>query len=177
MQISLLSQEERNNIKLTLEKYGFKVNDLHHKILFTKDFRNFYLNSLDRKDPYFLTTDINLEKFLKKNYFIKTKHTKSYQDKKFNEKMDLDEALEFLNWKFVDAYGIKEFDTNPTIEEPLADALFQIKIKDSPHIILDDSVYEGEATAIISLVKPLSTEALKSLSCDDILNELKIKDI
>lgn len=172
MNVKDLSTGSVNKISSILKKYGFSVKKTKHQITFVKDYRTFYLNSTDINDPYFLTTDIDLERFLLKNYFLKSKHSKSYQDKRFNEQMDLDEVAEQLNWVVVDAFGIKDFDSNPTMEEPLAESMFQVLIKNSPHIILDDNIYEGETQAILSLIKPLAKDALISLTYDNIIIDI-----
>lgn len=172
MKIKLLDGTKIKHICSVLKRHGFTVSNKKFQIIFSKGYRTFYLNSSDKNDPFFLTTDIDLDKFLQKNYFMKTKHTKTYQDKRFNDKLDFDEATELLNWEVLEVYGIKDFDLNSTIEEPFAESMFQIRIKNSPHIILDDVVYEGEASAIMALVKPSALEALKEMTEDNILDDL-----
>ena len=168
-----LHNKKRSKLIKLIENNGFKVKDNGFSIDFEKDLRIFTIHSLDSSDPYWITTDISLEKYLKKNFFQKTKHTKSFKDKLYNEKMNVEQALKTLNWEHINTYSIKDFDCNPTIEEPFAEVIHQIKIRELPHIIIDDLVYEGEATPLLALVKPLALDALASLSSPDFIKELK----
>ena len=167
-----LHNKKRAKLIRILTDHKFKINDHKNYIEFYKGIRSFNLHSLDNKDPSWLTTDINLDKYLKSNFFLKSKHSKSFQDKIHNEKMNLDGAFEVLNWTYITSYGIKDFDINPTIEEPFTEVIHQITIRDVPHIIIDDYVYEGEALSIVALTKPLAEEALIDLSSPALLQEI-----
>lgn len=171
-----LSQLKRDKLVDLIVESGFKVTTVtNSRIDFEKGFREFTLYSTDVDDQEGgLTTYPNLSKFLKKNYKHKSKHSISLKDKIMAESRSVEEACSLLKWKINDCHNLKDCDIDFNIEEPLAEILYEVQIKNLAHVIIDDEVYEGELRPLLSLGKLSSKEALSQMASGDMI--LKIKN-
>ena len=172
--MSEVSLKKKEDIAQQLKNAGFTVKPkLDKKITFSSGFREFNIYSTDVEDTEFgLTTSIYLDKFLKKNYKEKTKHTISLRELINNQEKSVEDACIKLDWIITDCKHLKDFETDDETEEPLAEIIYQVNIRDLPHIIIDDEVFEGELTPLISLISVNSIEIFKQMAGEELLNKI-----
>lgn len=180
--IKELSETKRNKIISLLKDAGFKIN--HHneyRIEFSKGFRQFTLNSTETDDNEFgLTTSFDIESFLKENYKEKPKHSISLKEQLYKEKKqpqeslyDIESAFKSLGWEVNNFYNYKDFSLETFNEDPLAESLYEVSIRELPHVIMDELVFEGELSPLIAMARKRPQEIFKELGLSPILNEIK----
>lgn len=172
--ISEIAQKKKEEIVALLKEVGFKVNPkIDKKICFSLGFREFNLYSTDVKDTEFgLTTSINRDKFLKENYKEKTKHTISLRELIHNQEKSVEDACDKLGWEIKECKHLKDFELDDSTEEPLAEIIYEVDIRELPHIILDDEVFEGELEPLMALVSVNNIEAFKEIAGEALLNKI-----
>jgi hypothetical protein len=166
--------KKKEEIAILLKEAGFRVNPkIDKKITFSSGFREFNLYSTDVVDTEFgLTTSINLDKFLKENYKEKTKHTISLRELIHNQEKSVEDACDKLEWEITDCKHLKDFEVDDETEEPLAEIIYQINIRDLAHIIIDDEVFEGELGPLMALISVNNIEAFKQMAGESLLNKI-----
>lgn len=154
-QVKELKYNQIEKLKNLIKSMGFKLDRKKNSnvIFFSKGFRDFSLYSSDLKDSEFgLTISFNLIEFLKKHYKIKTKHSISLQELVYNQELSNEDAFEQLNWEVLEYYNFKDFDLYSFNDDLDFEDIYQVSIRGLSHIIVDDSVYEGELNLIKSLL-------------------------
>lgn len=175
-QINELKHNQISKIKNLIEDMGFKVNKNSNSkvIFFSQGYRLFSLYSTEINDPiYGLSMSFDLEKFLDKNYKIKTKHSTSLQELIYNQEQSHDEAFEELNWSVLEYNNFTDFDNHSFNDDIDLELIFEVSVRDLKHVIIDDSVYEGEIGPIKSLLSVERKSIIKELFSSDFFDYLK----
>ena len=177
-QISELKSNQIKKIHNLIKNMNFKVDKKSNDkvIFFSHGYRRFALYSTNIDDPiYGLSMSFDLDSFLKKNYKIKTKHSTSLQELIYNQEQSHDEAFQRLKWKVLEYYNFTDFDHYSFNDDIDLEMLFEVSIRDLKHVIVDDSVYEGEIGPINSLLTIKREDIIKdnlSLEFIKYLNDL-----
>lgn len=164
--IKELTKKQRSSIIKHLSSDGFKItHDGEDRISFKKGLREFSLYSTNVDDSdYGLSTYPNLEDFLKRKFKIKSKHTTSLQDKLYEKNYSIDRACKILHWSIEDCLSLNDFMYLSDLDEPVAEIIYEVQIKNLSHLIVDDQVYEGDLKAIRLFIQQKSKDAFLLLS-------------
>ena len=169
------SKSELNKIIKFLEKNNFSVENNISYISFSNQFRyfNMYSNNINDLENG-LTMSFDLDLFLKKYYKEKTKHTTSLNELLYNQEYYFDDACKKLGWKITEHYNFQEIDMMYFSDDIGFEHIYQVIIKDSPHIIIDDQVFEGELNSIKEIMSKDIKEVLIAITNNkNFLDELK----
>lgn len=174
-QISDLRSNQVNKIHNLIKEMGYKIDKKSSDkvIFFKKGFRNFTLYSTDISDDmYGLSMSFDLDGFLSKNYKIKTKHSTSLQELIYNQEQSHDEAFNKLKWKVTNYYNFTDFDYYSFNDDIDLELIFEVSIRDLNHVVIDDSVYEGDIGPIISLLTIERDTIIKNSLSQDFIDYL-----
>lgn len=175
-QISELKAKEIQEIHNLIKEMGFKIDKKSSNeriIVFYQGFRRFTLYGTNIKDQsYGLAMSFDLDKFLDKNYKIKTKHSTSLQELIYNQEKSHDEAFSRLRWKVLDYNNFTDFDYYSYNDDIDLELIFEVGIRDLEHVVVDDQVYEGEIGPIQSLLKEKRDDIIKELFSSEFIDYL-----
>jgi len=171
--IENLSKSEKKLIINILEKDGFTdiVNE-NRSILFKKGLRDFTLRSTNFKEnsDTGLLLSFDLETFLKNNYQLKPKYTKSLLDK-LDSQGSVDAACDFLGWEVMSAKTMitdyKAWNAELDIDE-----IYEVRIRSINHVIVGDRVFEGDLSNLWGMISSNAKDLLNGTMLLDYLNEI-----
>lgn len=170
-----LTDDQRTKIKELIVNSGFMI-DVYNKtrIEFSHGFRKFTLQSLDLSDKEFgLAMSIDLDSFLKKNYIYKEKYSLNLQDKIETQSLLTDEACSVLNWVVVDHIPLDNIQMEEYSEDPVAENIYQVLIRNVNHIIVDDSVFEGNIGSLRQFISLKMEDFFKDKNLTSFVEQLK----
>lgn len=170
-----LSSKTLNSLILLLEDEGFKIEFKNSKrIEFSIGLRHFSIYSTNIDDAEFgLTTSFDIDTFLVNNFKEKPKHSTSLREYTEKKELSIEDGCEALNWEIIKCYSLKDFTYGSFMEDPVADSLYQVSIRNLSHIIVDDSVFQGELDSIISFLNISAKESFKQLDKLHVLEKIQ----
>lgn len=170
-----LSEAEHKVVCDLIVKNGFNITFKNNKrIEFEMGFRQFVLQSTAIDDREFgLSMSVDIDSFVKKNYVFKEKYTTHLQDRITESNLLIDEACALMNWNVVDHLSLKNMQIEEYSEEPVAENIYNVLIRNVNHIIVDDSVFEGNFIALKGFINLKITEFFSDKKMENFVSSLK----
>lgn len=174
--ISELSKKQIEQIIETLQSDGFKNIQLEQdSICFEegdKVKRQYEIISTDLtdEDDLGVRMDFDYDKFLDKNYVHKSRHSVSLKDA-IERNGSIEDACEDLEWEITQVKDLNK-DNNQWYAGLHTDAIYEVKVGHSLHIIVNEEVYEGELARLWSMGNKSVAELLAGYNISNLLNKL-----
>lgn len=167
-----LTDKEHIKLNNLIESFGFNITFKNKKrIEFELGFRQFVLQSTDVNDKEFgLSMSVDIESFVKKNYVYKEKYSIHLQEKITESNLLVDEACSSMNWNVIDHISLKNMQIEEFSEEPVAENIYNVLIRNVNHIVIDDVVYEGNFVALKGFITLKMADFFKDKELDDFIN-------
>lgn len=162
--VELLKEDGFKNIKVSENCIRFEegVKIKREYEIFSTDLTN--------EDDLGVRTDFDFEAFLALNYTLKTRHSVSLGDS-VEKKGSIEDACDYLGWRIVQ---FKDFNKEPKLWKAAFhfESVYEVIITNTPHIIVNDMVYEGDLSRLLSMGDKSSSQLLSGYKISRYLNKL-----
>lgn len=155
-----MSASEKKKILETLKVDGFKnIKDHGSYIEFCRGFREFRIYSTDLKDNELgVSVDFDFTGFLAEHYEIRTRHSVSLQDA-IESQGSIEDACLYLEWRLERAENLQNRHSQWQADTH-TDTIYEIKINEAPHVIINEEVYAGPIEPLLSMGKSTAEQLL-----------------
>lgn len=137
-----LQEDSFGPVKISLNRISFKEGYRGYELISTNIFGD---DEIIEDESDGLIMDIDLLRFLKDNYYMKTKYCKSLNER-LSQKKDIEAACESMGWEVVETKTMNEKEWY--LELPI-DMIVSVHIKGKPHLVLDMALEDGDSEAMV----------------------------
>ena len=162
--IELLTEDGFKNIKANENSISFEEGSRikrEYEIMST-DFTN--------DEDLGVRMDFDFEKFMAQNYIHKTRHSVSLKDA-IEKYGSIEDACNYLEWRLMQVKDLNK-DANSWHAGFHMDAIYEVSVGNSPHVIINEEVYEGELARLWAMGNKSAAELLAGYKISAYLHKI-----